>query len=206
MTQEELGRAVQALEAGELVVFPTETLYGIGCDALDGAAVARLCAAKERPQDKGIAVVIGEHAMLSAITEHVDDRARALAERFWPGPLTILFRARPGLPSPLVHDGLIGARVSSDATARGLARALGRPIAAPSANPGGRTPARDVGEARVYFGDRVAVYLDDGDRPPGAASTVVDPGPPLRILRAGAIDESALRRALEPTSTPPREL
>lgn len=192
-----MAAAVAALRAGELVVFPTETLYGIGCDALNPAAVERLRAVKQRGADKGVAVIVADAAMLSLLSDDVSPRARVLAAAFWPGPLTILLPARPGLPAPLVLDGMVAARVSSHPVARGLARDLGRPLASPSANPGGLDPARDIGEAHAYFGSDVACYIDDGPIA-GAPSTLVDPGPPLRVVREGAISRAALDEALRP--------
>jgi L-threonylcarbamoyladenylate synthase len=190
-----IAAAVGALRRGLLVVFPTETIYGIGCDALDAGALARLCAAKRRPGEKGIAVILGDATMLEQITPSVDPAARTLIERFWPGPLTLLFTPRPGLPAALVQGERIGARVSSHAIARRLSQELGRPIAAPSANPADAEPARDVRAARAYFGDAVAAYVDAGGIS-GPPSTLVDPGPPLRVLRAGAVPEEAVREAL----------
>ncbi|MEW6269646.1 MAG: L-threonylcarbamoyladenylate synthase [Thermodesulfobacteriota bacterium] len=197
--------AVAALRAGELVVFPTETLYGVGCDALNPRAMERLVAVKQRGADKGVAVLVADVAMLELVTDDVGEGARRLAAAFWPGPLTILFRARPGLPEPLVVDGRIGARVSSHPLAQRLTRELGRPLAAPSANPAGREPAHDVDTARRYFGDAVACYLDGGTIA-GPPSTLADPGPPLRVLREGAVAraaiEDALRRADATTPSP----
>lgn len=191
----EIERAAQALGAGELVVFPTETLYGVGCHALRGDALARLRIVKQREAEKGIAVIIGDVAQLALLSENISPATRRLVERFWPGPLTVLVPARPELPPPLVRDGLVGVRLSSNPTARALAIAIGAPLAAPSANPAGAEPARDISAARAYFGDTVAVYLDAGILV-GPPSTLVDPGPPLRILRAGAIPEEALHTAL----------
>lgn len=191
----EIARAVRALASGELVVFPTETVYGIGCDALDPQALARLCAVKRRPDEKGIAVILGEAAMLSDLTDRVGGPARRIAGRFWPGPLTLLVPARQGLPAPIVRDGKTGCRVSSDPIARLLAARLGRPIASPSANLSGESPAQEIGAARTAFADRVAVYLDDGPRQ-GTPSTLCDPGPPLRILREGPIDRAEIESAL----------
>lgn len=190
-----LDRAVAAFRAGKLVVFPTETLYAIGCDALDAAALERLCRAKQRPAEKGIAVILGDLAMLEQLTASASEAVRVLGRAFWPGPLTILVPAREELPSPIVRDGLVGCRVSSDPTATRLARALGRPLAAPSANPADLAPARDAAAALAYFGDAVDVYLDDDVRD-GAPSTLVDPGPPLRVLRSGAVSTEALEAAL----------
>lgn len=192
---DEIERAGAALEAGELVVFPTETVYGIGCDALNPDALARLCAAKRRPAEKGIAVIVSDAAMCAQLCKSVSSEAQTLGRAFWPGPLTLLVRARTGLPPPIVRDGRTGCRVSSDETARRLAARLGRPIASPSANPADLDPAHDAATARAYFGRDVAVYLDDGPRR-GVPSTIVDPGPPHRILRPGAITRAAIEAAL----------
>lgn len=191
----EIARAVAALRAGELVVFPTETLYGIGCDALNADAIERLRAVKQRGADKGVATVVGDVAMLDLLSQHVSADARRLADAFWPGPLTILLPARVALPAPLVLDGMVAARVSSHPVARRLTQELGRPLASPSANPGGLEPAWDVAAARAYFGSDVACYIDDGPIA-RAPSTLVDPGPPLRVLREGAITRAALDEAL----------
>ncbi len=188
-------RAVAALTAGELVVFPTETVYGVGCDALNPQALARLCAAKKRPAEKGIAVILADTEMLAQLTTGATDRTRALAQAFWPGPLTVLVPSRAGLPDPIVRDGRTGCRVSADDIARRLSAGLGRPLASPSANPADQEPAHDAEAARRYFGDTVSVYLDGGHRD-GAPSTLIDPGPPLRVLRAGAIDVSTIEAAL----------
>lgn len=190
-----IGEAVAALRAGELVVFPTETLYGIGCDALDRAALERLRRAKRRPEEKGIAMILGGSEQVELVAEAASPAARALMAAFWPGPVVLLLPARPGLPDPLVVDGRVGARVSSHPVAARLARALGRPIAAPSANPAGELPARDVSEARAYFGRLVSVYLDGGTIE-GAPSTLVDPGPPLRVVREGVVPARAIEAAL----------
>ena len=190
-----IAAAVAALRAGELVVFPTETLYGVGCDALNPHALESLRAVKQRGADKGVGVIVADAAMLHLLSDDVSARALLLGEVFWPGPLTILLPARADLPAPLVLDGTIGVRVSGHPIARQLARELGRPLAAPSANPAGLEPARDGAAARAYFGPAVACYIDDGPIA-GAPSTLVDPGPPLRIVREGAIARSALEDVL----------
>jgi tRNA threonylcarbamoyl adenosine modification protein (Sua5/YciO/YrdC/YwlC family) len=194
--ESQIARAVAALRAGGLVVLPTETLYAIGCDALQPAAVAKLCAAKQREAEKGIAVIVSETAMLEQITREPSPQAKALIAAFWPGPLTLLFPARGGISPALVVDGRIGARVSSHPIATRLAHDLGHPIAVPSANPANLPPANDVAAASAYFGDGVAVYLDDGPIA-RAASTVVDPGPPLKILREGAVASTAIMQVVE---------
>jgi L-threonylcarbamoyladenylate synthase len=133
--------------------------------------------------------------MLGLLSDHVSPRVHTLAAAFWPGPLTVLLPARRDLPEPIVLDGMVAVRVSSHPLARRLARELGRPLASPSANPAGLEPARDVNTARAYFGFDVACYIDDGPIA-GAPSTLVDPGPPLRVLREGAIPRAAVEEAL----------
>lgn len=195
VTEAELERAVAALEQGLLVVFPTETVYGIGCDALNPEALARLCATKNRPAEKGIAVILGNRDMLHLVTDAVSKEVDELARAFWPGPLSLLVPAHTGLPHPVVRSGRIACRVSSDASARRLAERLGRPIASPSANPADREPAHEVDAARDYFGEEVAVYLDAGPRH-GTPSTLLDPGPPIRILREGPIGIAEIEAVL----------
>jgi L-threonylcarbamoyladenylate synthase len=194
-TDEQIKRAIQALKAGELVVFPTETLYGIGCDATNADAVVRLCEAKHRPGNKPLAVVLGEAEMASQLTDVFEGNAAVLAKAFWPGPLTLVLPVKPGLPEGVIGNGRVGMRVTSDPVAAHLSRELGGPICAPSANPSGLPPAPGVTGARAYFGKTVAIYLDDGPRD-GEASTVVIPGPPLEILRPGPISKESLSDAI----------
>jgi len=195
-TDEQIERAIEALRAGELVVFPTETLYGIGCDALNPAAVAKLCAVKQRPAGKPLAVILGDIAMAEQLTPALNGPAKRFAEAFWPGPLTLVLPAHPQLPDAIVEDQMIGLRVTSHPVAARLSRALGHPICAPSANPTGLPPTPSTQGARAYFGKDVAVYLEDGPRD-GQASTVLKPGPPLEILRHGPISEQDLRQLIE---------
>ena len=184
------------LRAGGLVAIPTETVYGLGANALDAAAVASIFTAKGRPSSDPLIVHIDALAMAPEVVDgDFPTPARILADAFWPGPLTLLVPARQGLPAPIVRDGKTGCRVSSDPIARLLAARLGRPIASPSANLSGESPAQEIGAARTAFADRVAVYLDDGPRQ-GTPSTLCDPGPPLRILREGPIDRAEIESAL----------
>ena len=197
----DLGAAVAALARGALVVFPTETFYGLGADALRPEAVAAVAAAKGRDAGKPIAVIASEPAMLARIVVAPPAAARRLMERFWPGPLTLVLAARPGLPPALTAGtGTIGVRVSAHPVARALAAALGAPITATSANPGGALPPVEVARARAYLGDAVAEYVDGGTLPGGSASTVVSVAAgAARLIRAGAVSVEALRSALAPT-------
>lgn len=190
-----------ALERGGIVVYPTETLYGLGARALSRAAVATVADLKGRADEKPIAVIVSERAMLARIVTRVPAPAERLIERFWPGPLTLVLPARSDLPPELTGgSGVIGVRVSSHPIARALSAAIDEPITATSANPSGEPPACDVASARRAFGTRVDAYLDGGTLAGGPGSTVVlVADDSVRVLRAGAIAVEALRDALGAT-------
>ena len=193
-----LDEATAVLAAGGLVVFPTESVYGLGADATSAIAVDALVAVRGREPGKPILVLAGDLAMVTAVASELSPVARRLAARFWPGALTLVLPARAGLPAALTAGtGTIGVRVPAHPTARALAARLRRPVTAPSANPPGAEPAHAIAEARAYFGDRVGAYVDGG-RLAGEPSTVVAvDGDEVRILRAGPVDETSIRRAVE---------
>jgi tRNA threonylcarbamoyl adenosine modification protein (Sua5/YciO/YrdC/YwlC family) len=194
---DEVERAVAALERGRLIVYPTETSYGLGADATLAQAVHRLADLKDRDRDKPVSVLVASRAMLDEITSSVSPVAERLVAAFWPGPLTIALPARAGVLLRLTAgSGTIAARISSHPIAQAIVEALGRPLTATSANPGGLPPARDVAAARAYFGARIDVYADGGPSTPGPASTVVDCSTPSpRLLREGAIPLDRLEAA-----------
>lgn len=180
--------AARALAAGGIVVYPTETLYGLGADARNEAALQRLVELKGRAAGKPIAVLVSGKEMLEGVVDDMSQAAIDLMRRFWPGPLTIVLRARPSVSRVLTGGGDgIGVRVSSHPIATALVRALGGPLTAPSANPAGLRPPTRLDEARAYFGDRVDYYLDGGVLPGEPASTVVDARDGLRVIRDGAV-------------------
>jgi L-threonylcarbamoyladenylate synthase len=182
-------RAVAALERGGLIVYPTETLYGLGADATRAETVDRLGDLKGRDRDKPVSVLVASRAMLDEIAASISPVAERLVAAFWPGPLTIALPARSGLPARLTAgSGTIAARISSHPIAQKIVSTLGRPLTATSANPGGCPPAGEVESARAYFGARVDVYVDGGPSAPGPASSVVDcSATPPRLVREGAI-------------------
>ena len=193
-----IARAIDTLRSGQLVVFPTETFYGIAADALSSAALERIYALKGREPGKPIALIAAESASAFALARDVTDAARRLAAIFWPGPLTLVMPARAGLPDGIVGPDGVGVRVSSHPVARALAAGLGSPITATSANLSGDPPAAAIESARASLGARVSVYLDGGTLRGGAPSTVVSfDSASFRIVRAGAIDEEQIARALE---------
>lgn len=192
--------ALRALRRGQAVVYPTETFYALGVDALNFDAMLHLCEIKGREPGKPIGLIAADLAMVRAIVREMPAAAQSLAERFWPGPLTIVLPARPGLPEELMNEeGGVGIRVSAHPLARELARALGSPLTATSANRAGEPAATTIAQARASFGDRVAVYLDGGTLGAQPPSTVIDfHDGEMRVLRAGAIGPSELAAALRP--------
>ena len=186
-----------ALAAGALVVFPTETVYGLGADARSAAAVDRLVAVRGREEAKPILVLVRDLAMAETVAAEIPPAARRLAARFWPGALTLVLPAREDLPAPLTAgSGTIGVRVPGHPLAAALVGVLGAPVTAPSANPPGAEPPRRLAEARAYFGERVAVYLDGGRLRGGASTVAAIEGERVRILRPGLVSEAELRAAL----------
>lgn len=186
---DDVERAVAALERGRLIVYPTETLYGLGADATLSEAVDRLADLKGRDRDKPVSVLVASRAMLDAVASAVSPVAERLIAAFWPGPLTIALQAEARVLHRLTGgSGTIAARISSHPIARAIVATLGRPLTATSANPGGSRAAGDIAAARAYFGSRVDVYVDGGPSAPGPASTVVDCSAAVpRLVREGAI-------------------
>jgi L-threonylcarbamoyladenylate synthase len=197
-SREHVDEALRALRRGEVIVYPTETLYGLGADATDEVALGRVLALKVRPDGKPISVLIARREMLEQIVSGVTARAERLIERFWPGPLTLIFTARPGIPEAVTAGtGTVGVRVSSHPIAAALVSEFGRPLTATSANPAGAPPALALDRARAYFGEHAAVYVDGGTLADGPASTVVDvTDDEARVLRDGAIPARAIHAAL----------
>lgn len=193
-----IAAAVAALRAGEVVVYPTETFYGIAADAFAAAALERIFAIKGRDAAKTIALIAHDTPSAFAIAREVPAIARRLAVAFWPGPLTLVMPARSDIPDVLVGpDGGVGVRVSSHPIARALAHGLGRPITATSANRSGEPPARAIVEARAALGDKVKVFVEGGKLTGGAPSTVVQcDRDGWRLLRAGAVSVDEIEAAL----------
>jgi L-threonylcarbamoyladenylate synthase len=199
----DLAAAVAALVQDRLVVFPTETFYGLGACATSARAVAAVAACKGRDADKPIAVIAADVAMVDQVVARVPPAASVLMRRFWPGPLTLVLPARPDLPRELTAgSGLIGVRVASHPVPCALARAIGAPITATSANAAGAPPPVEVAAAVDTFGDAVAVYLDGGIVTGGSPSTVLLVGEDaVRVIRGGAVSVEALADVLG--GTPP---
>jgi L-threonylcarbamoyladenylate synthase len=202
-----------AIGRGELVVLPTDTVYGIAADAFDATAVQRLLDAKGRSRSSPPPVLVPDLTTLSALAEVVPDAVLALTGEFWPGALTIVLPAQPSLAWDLGDtNGTVALRMPDQRIALELLADTG-PLAVSSANRTGRPPAVTGEQAVEELGDSVAIYLDAGPTPGMTPSTIIDATAlaagtgPLRILRAGAIDETALRAvvpdAFEPVEAAP---
>jgi L-threonylcarbamoyladenylate synthase len=193
-----LAEAIAAIRDAELVVYPTETFYGLAADPYSDVALNRLFAVKGREAAKAVALIAADTASAFAIAREVPKAALILAEAFWPGPLTLVLPARDGFrPSLLGPDGGIGVRVSPHPIACALAAGLGHPVTATSANLSGDPPAVTVEQARIALGERVRVYLEGGTLAGGAPSTLIAfEAAGVRIVRAGAIGEDAINSAL----------
>ncbi|GAA1893179.1 L-threonylcarbamoyladenylate synthase [Lapillicoccus jejuensis] len=190
--------ASRAVRAGQVVVLPTDTVYGIGADAFDAAAVAAVLAAKGRGRDMPPPVLVPNVRTVDGLAREIPDDARALIAAFWPGALTLVLRAQPSLSWDLGEtNGTVAVRMPDDATALDLLATIG-PMAVTSANATGHPPALTVAEAQEMLGDAVAVYLDGGPAKVGEASTILDcTGEEVRTLREGAISREQVDAALE---------
>ena len=191
-------RAVDALKRGEVIVFPTETFYGLGADVFNESAVERVVSLKGRGPENPIPIIATDREMLRDVVTDVPTAARKLIDRFWPGPLTLVLPGKKNLPAPLLNQyGGVGVRISSHPLAASLTRELGHPITATSANPSGKEPARAIEEAIRYFAGKLEIFLDGGRLEGRKGSTVVEiVRGKLRIIRAGEITLSDLGKAL----------
>ena len=194
---EGIKRAATAVAAGELVVLPTDTVYGLGCDAFSPEAVVRLLTAKGRGRAMPPPVLVPHARTLDGIATDVSDDVRALAEAFWPGGLTLVVPMQPTLSWDLGDTGgTVAVRMPLHPVALELLEATG-PMAVSSANLTGRPPAATAEEAKEQLGDAVAIYLEAGPAGSGVPSTIVDgTGDVPRVLREGAVSLAELREVV----------
>jgi L-threonylcarbamoyladenylate synthase len=189
---ETLLRALAVLQTGGLVAFPTDTVYGLGALAFHSAAVRRIYAAKDRPVEKAIPVLIADPADLEKVTLEVPSVAVRLASRFWPGPLTLVVEKHPDLPETVSAGSTVGVRVPDHPVARALLRAAG-PMAVTSANISGQPSPSTAQAVLAQLGGRIELILDGGKTPGGVSSTVVDcTGIQPKILRPGPVSKDEI--------------
>lgn len=202
-TDDELEKAVEAaslaVRRGRLVVLPTDTVYGIGADAFDAAAVQRLLDAKGRGRDMPPPVLVSASTTLDALAVKIPGWARALVAEFWPGPLTLVCHQQSSLQWDLGDTrGTVAVRMPDDDIALAVLERTG-PLAVSSANLTGRPAALDADEAETMLGESVAVIIDGGATGGSEPSTIVDAtGDQGRILRRGALSVEELNAVLEP--------
>ncbi len=182
------------------MALPTETVYGLGANALDRAAVERIFAAKSRPAWDPIIVHVASEAMLEGLVKEVPAAARRLMEQFWPGPLTLLLPRSPAVPDAVTAGRpLVGVRMPSHPVALGLIRRAGVPVAAPSANRFGHISPTTAQHVLDDLDGRIDAILDAGPSPRGVESTVLDPSTtPMTIYRPGAVTAEQIRAVAGP--------
>jgi L-threonylcarbamoyladenylate synthase len=193
--QEALDRAAGILRAGGLVALPTETVYGLGANALDAEAVGRIFEAKQRPAWDPVIVHIADFAMLDGLVTEVPDAARRLMEAFWPGPLTLLLPRSSAVPDAVTAGRpLVGVRMPAHPVALELIRRAGVPVAAPSANTFGHISPTTADHVLDDLDGRIDAVLDAGPTRQGVESTVLDPRQsPMVIYRPGAVTAVQIR-------------
>ena len=193
-----VARAGAVLRAGGLVAFPTETVYGLGANALDEAAVARIFVAKGRPARNPLIVHVAEVEHVARVAADWPEVAARLAERFWPGPLTLVLPKHQDVPSVVTAGGAtVAVRLPAHSLARALIRAASVPIAAPSANPSARISATRAEHVVRWLGGRIELVLDGGPAYGGLESTVLDVTcSPPRLLRFGLVSPGAIEATI----------
>ncbi len=180
-----IDEAICALKAGRVIAFPTETVYGLGANADDPAAVSLLYEIKGRPQDKKFTILAPDKSAIEKYVDKISPLAQKLIDKFWPGPLTLVLPAKNG--------GDIGLRIPNHKVINDLLSGAKFPIAAPSANLSGREPASDAEHVFETFKGAIDIILDGGSPPMGTASTVARVnGGEIEILRSGAVPDKEI--------------
>ena len=199
----ELEEAAAFLRDGRLVAVPTETVYGLAGNGLDVAAVEQIYEVKGRPAVKPLSLMVPGRDTIETVCDEVPPAAYALAERFWPGPLTIVMKAKPAVPEIVRAGGsTVGLRCPDHPATLETLRLAGVPFAAPSANPSGAPSPKTADEVLQYFDGKIAAVIDGGTYGIGTESTIVDLSQtPYRILRQGALPEEAVWQTLADAMT-----
>lgn len=194
-----IARAVEILTEGGVIAYPTETFYGLGADGENEEAIKKIFLIKKRDRKNPIPVIIGDENSLRYLVADIPEIGHALIKNFWPGPLTLVFRASQNV-SPLLTAGTgkIGIRISSHPIATLLARRLSHPLTATSANISDAEECTTAEEVLHHLGDRIDAVIDGGETPGGKGSTIIDitKTPPV-FLRKGAVSVSKIKNTLK---------
>ena len=196
---ESISEAADIIKAGGLVAVPTETVYGLAANGLDENAVKEIFAVKGRPENKPLSLMVHGAEAMDELCGDVPEAARYLADIFWPGPLTIVLKAKPGLIPEAVRAGgdTIGLRCPNHPKTLELLKTCGLPLAAPSANPSGEKSPKTAQDVLDYFNGKIGAVIDGGECSMGVESTIIDMSKtPYKILRQGALAENDLNMAL----------
>jgi L-threonylcarbamoyladenylate synthase len=190
--------AAEVIQAGGVIVYPTETVYGIGANAWDGTAIAKVRALKRRTDQKPILVIVGSRDQLVTVVDGITPLAERCMDAFWPGPLTLVFKASHRVPDLLSRGtGTIGVRIPSSPVCLRLLELAGCPLTSTSANLTGMPTLQTVNEIQKVIPLGIDLVLDAGALPPSEPSTVLDvTGTQPRLLRAGAVSEARLREVV----------
>lgn len=189
-------RALEVLQAGGLVALPTDTVYGVGALAFDSQAIERIYEVKNRPNEKAIPILLGDVHDLGRVAETVPEMAGALANRFWPGPLTLVLPKHASLPEGISNSASVGVRIPDHQVALALLKMAG-PMAVTSANLSGLPSTTLANEVLAQLGGRIPLILDGGRTKGGVPSTVVDcTGENLIIIRQGPISMDEINKAI----------
>lgn len=193
-----LEKAVDVLNKGGIIAYPTETFYGLGARFDMEDSLARIYEIKGRSEEKPMPLIISSREQLALIAEPVSSLSRDLMDKFWPGPLTILLQAKKGLSRYLTSDtGKIAVRIPGKSFAYDLVQAAGFPVTSTSANLAGQPPAYNAASAEGYFKGTVDLIIDTGETAGGLPSTIVDISEiKIRVIREGAVPSSALKEFL----------
>ena len=198
LTTESLPRIAETITCGGVIAFRTDTFYGLGADPFNLSALQRIKQLKGREEKKPILVVISDIGQIERLISERSPAFDLLAERFWPGALTLIGKAGPAVPDEVTaNTGTIGVRLPDDDNVRAFVRACGGALTATSANPSGEQPARSAKEVESYFGATVDLIIDGGEARTDLPSTVVDAGgPEPKLIREGAIAWAEIQNAL----------
>jgi L-threonylcarbamoyladenylate synthase len=194
-SSESISLAAGVINRGGVIAFRTDTFYGLGADPFNQPAVQKIRELKGREDDKPILVLISDQVQLERLISPKSDAFASMAERFWPGPLTIIGTAHSELPVEITAGSkTVGVRLPDDDKVRSLVRRCGGTLTATSANPSGKPPARTAAEVQGYFGDRIELIVDSGAANTDQPSTVIDvTGTETKLIREGVIEWSVIK-------------
>ena len=198
---QKLRYSAEIIKNGGIVVFPTETVYGIGTNGLDKEAVERLYKIKERPLNKPISLLVSDYEMIEKVVKDINELEYKIMKKFFPGPLTIILNKKDIVPDIVTSRGsTVGIRMPEEEITRKLIEYAGVPIAAPSANISGKPSGIDLQEIIKEFGDKVYCYIDGGKSKIGIGSTIVKvENNTIKILREGSISKKEIEDLINDT-------